>query len=130
MVHFLDNDLVILVHDGLIGDVDGGVHLWLQVDFSGIISTSKVINTNAVLKLDVEDFKNDLTDVIKVEDCLDKSDQMQQERLSEMKRLILELMKKTIKKKMEVRGEKRQNEASEDTPCLQSKPRVTSPPKN
>ena len=66
----------------------------------------------------------------KVEDCLDKSDQMQQERFLEMKRMILELMKKTIKKKMEIRGEKRQNESAEDTHSQPSKPRVTSPPKN
>ena len=64
----------------------------------------------------------------KVEDCLDKDDKMQHERLSEMKRMILEQMKKTIKKKIEVRGEKRSNEEEAEA-SAQSKPRVKSPPK-
>ena len=64
----------------------------------------------------------------KVEECLDKDDKLQQERLLEMKKMILDQMKKTIKKKMEIRGEKRGNE-DEDVENPQSKPRVKSPPK-
>ena len=65
----------------------------------------------------------------KVHDCLDKEDKLQYERYLEMKRMIMDLMKKTIKKKSEVRGEKRENEHSGEDSSLQSKPRVTSPPK-
>ena len=54
---------------------------------------------------------------------------MQQERFLDLKKRIMEQMKKTIKKKMEMRGEKRQNEAPDDTASIQSKPRVISPPK-
>ena len=43
--------------------------------------------------------------------------------------MIMEQMKKTIKKKIEIRGEKRGNENSDDDHGNQSKPRVTSPPK-
>jgi hypothetical protein len=65
----------------------------------------------------------------KVEDNLDLSDTLQQERFSELKRLILEQMKTTIKKKIETRGDKR-GPAGDLTENAQSKPRVTSPPKN
>ena len=59
----------------------------------------------------------------KVEDFLDNDDKMQQERLKEMTRLILEQMKKTVKQ----RGEKRGPEAAKEN--AQSKLRVNSPPK-
>ena len=65
----------------------------------------------------------------KVEESLDKSDKLPLERFEEMKRMILEQMKKTIKNKIEVRGEKRGNEDSGEVAAAQSKPRVTSPPK-
>ena len=66
----------------------------------------------------------------KVEDFIETDDKMQQERLAEMERLILEQMKTTIKKKADLRGEKR----GADTESLvaenaQSKLRVNSPPK-
>ena len=51
--------------------------------------------------------KNTLDFMKKVEDCLDKDDNIQLERFTELKRLILEQMEKTIKKKMEYRGDKR-----------------------
>ena len=74
--------------------------------------------------------KNKRVDFMKkVEDHLDMTDKLQEERLTEMKRMIMEQMKKTIKKKIEIRGEKRGNENSDDDPGNQSKPRVTSPPK-
>ena len=59
----------------------------------------------------------------KVEEFLDKDDNMQTERFDEMTRMILEQMKTTKKK----RGEKRGAEASNEN--AQSKPRVNSPPK-
>ena len=65
----------------------------------------------------------------KIEDCIDKSDKLQVERFEEMKKLILEQMKKTIKRKMDARGEKRSNENVEEIPSAQSKPRLNSPPK-
>ena len=65
----------------------------------------------------------------KIEDLIDKNDQIQQERLVEMKRLIMEQMKKTIKKKLEVRGDKRGNDEPAEDPNVQSKPRVISPEK-
>ena len=46
-----------------------------------------------------------------------------------MRKLILDQMKKTIKRKLEARGEKRINEDSSENSGGQSKPRVTSPPK-
>ena len=46
-----------------------------------------------------------------------------------MRKLILDQMKKTIKRKLEARGEKRFNEDSSENSGGQSKPRVTSPPK-
>ena len=64
----------------------------------------------------------------KVEDTLDKGDSIQMERFSEFKRLILEQMKPTIKRKIEARGEKRGPE-TEKLENAQSKPRITSPPK-
>ena len=59
----------------------------------------------------------------KVEDYLEKTDSMQMERLEEMRRLILDQIKTTIKK----RGEKRSSDSKEEN--IQSKPRVKSPPK-
>ena len=65
----------------------------------------------------------------KVEDNLDLKDKIQLDRFNEMKRMIMEQMKKTIKNKIEIRGEKRGNEDSVVDPTVQSKPRVKSPPK-
>ena len=59
----------------------------------------------------------------KVEDYLDQSDKLQMERLEEMRRLILDQMKTTIKKRGEKRGP---GETEQNT---QSKPRVLSPQK-
>ena len=67
----------------------------------------------------------------KVESFLDKQDELQVDRYNKMKELILEQMKNTIRKKMDLRGEKRDLETSTDniesTP--QSKARLISPPK-
>ena len=64
----------------------------------------------------------------KVEEKLDPGEKVQQDRLEEMKMMILENMKKTIKKKMETRGEKRASDIlpTENAP---TKPRVVSPTK-
>ena len=62
----------------------------------------------------------------KIEDFIDKSDKLQVERFGEMKKLILEQMKKTIKRKMDTRGEKGSNENGEEVPNAQSKLRVNS----
>ena len=62
----------------------------------------------------------------KGEDHLDKDDKLQMERLIEMNRMILEQMKKTIKKKLETKKRSCEDEAGSNA---QSKPRVTSPPK-
>ena len=59
----------------------------------------------------------------KVEEHLDMTDNLQKERLEEMRKLIMNQMKSTIKK----RGEKRASDNHEQS--TQSKPRVTSPPK-
>ena len=59
----------------------------------------------------------------KVEEQIDATDHLQVERLEEIKKLIMNQMKSTIKK----RGEKRVSEASDHN--HQSKPRVKSPPK-
>ena len=64
----------------------------------------------------------------KVEEHLDLEDSLQLDRLTEMKRLILEQMKTTIKRKIEARGEKRGNENEHDKG--QAKQRINSPPKN
>ena len=60
----------------------------------------------------------------KVEEYLEKTDQSQMERLSEMRRLILDQMKPTIKR----RGEKRVSDSKDENP--QAKQRVNSPPKS
>ena len=65
----------------------------------------------------------------KVKDCLNKSDKLQLERLDEMKRLILDQMKKTIRRKLEARGEKMGSDEAADDSNAQSKARVKSPPK-
>ena len=65
----------------------------------------------------------------KIEDFIDDTDKLQVERFQEMRKLILDQMKKTIKRKLEARGEKRINEDSSENSGGQSKPRVTSPPK-
>ena len=67
--------------------------------------------------------------LIKVEKFLDKDDTLQQDRLTELRNMILDQMKTTIKKKKELRGEKRASDL-DLTPNLQSKPRFVSPPKN
>ena len=59
----------------------------------------------------------------KVEEHLDMTDNLQKERLEEMRKLIMNQMKSTIKK----RGEKRASDNPEQS--TQSKPRVISPPK-
>ena len=59
----------------------------------------------------------------KVEEHIDNTDKMQQERLEEMKKLILEQMKPTIKRRGEKRG------SDEDQENASSKQRVNSPPK-
>ena len=59
----------------------------------------------------------------KVEDIIEKTDAAQVERLEEMKRLILEQMKPTIKR----RGEKRGPDSKEENAT--SKPRIISPDK-
>ena len=59
----------------------------------------------------------------KVEEQIDATDNLQVERLEEIKKLIMNQMKSTIKKI----GEKRVSEASDNK--NQSKPRVNSPPK-
>ena len=64
----------------------------------------------------------------KVEKYLDKDDKLQQERLEELRKLILHQMKVTILNKMELRGEKRAPDL-DLTPTAQSKPRFISPPK-
>ena len=64
----------------------------------------------------------------KVEDSIEADDKIQKERLEELKRLILEQMKKTIKNKSDTRGEKRGPEGNDPGTAL-SKPRITSPPK-
>ena len=63
----------------------------------------------------------------KVEENLVLEDELVKERLLEMKRLILEQMKTTIKRKIDARGEKRSNEIEHEK--AQSKPRIVSPPK-
>ena len=74
--------------------------------------------------------KNNKWDFMKkVEDCIDRSDKVQQDRFDEMKKMILEQMKKTIRRKMELRGEKRGNEDASENSSTQSKPRIKSPPK-
>ena len=61
---------------------------------------------------------------------VDKSDKMQVERLEEMKRLIFDQMKTTIKKKMDARGEKRNLDTStSDNVIGHSKARTSSPSK-
>ena len=65
----------------------------------------------------------------KVEEHLDPSDKIQQERLDEMRRMILERIKKTIKKKMDTRGEKRASENQQMDKNAFPKPRVISPEK-
>ena len=60
----------------------------------------------------------------KVEEQIDLTDHLQVERLEEIKKLIMNQMKSTIKK----RGEKRVSEAPDLN--IQSKPRVISPPKS
>ena len=67
--------------------------------------------------------------LLKVEKFLDMNDTLQQERLAELRNMILDQMKTTIKKKKELRGEKRASDL-DLTPNLQSKPRFVSPPKN
>ena len=62
-----------------------------------------------------------------VEENLDLNDSTQQERLKEMRRLILEQTKTTIKRKIEARGEKRVSEIDHEK--AQPKPRIISPPK-
>ena len=64
----------------------------------------------------------------KVEGFLDKNDKLQQERLEELRKMILDQMRTTILKKRELRGEKRAPEL-DLTPVAQSKPRFISPPK-
>ena len=63
----------------------------------------------------------------KVEENLDLKESLQEERFQEIKRLILEQMKNTIKRKIEARGEKRTHENDHDKSL--SKPRLKSPPK-
>ena len=66
----------------------------------------------------------------KVEEYLDKGDKMQEERLEEMKRMIMDQMKTTIKKKLDARGEKRVlADTSLDDTNAQSKARINSPTK-
>ena len=65
----------------------------------------------------------------KIEELIDESDKLQVERFEEMKKLILDQMKKTIKRKLDARGEKRGNEDTGEDAGSQSKPRVNSPPK-
>ena len=64
----------------------------------------------------------------KVEEHLDLKDSLQPDRFTEIKRLILEQMKTTIKRKNEARGEKRGNESEHDK--AQAKQRINSPTKN
>ena len=64
----------------------------------------------------------------KVEDNLDLKDKIQLDRFNEMKRMIMEQMKKTIKNKSDSRGEKRSSEENDPAKVL-SKPRIKSPPK-
>ena len=64
----------------------------------------------------------------KVEEFLEPNNSIEWDRLNEMKRLILEQMKTTIKKKADTRGEKRGPE-TESEENAQSKIRVHSPPK-
>ena len=66
----------------------------------------------------------------KVEENLDLKESLQVERLQEMKRLILEQMKTTIKRKIEARGEKRVHENDHDHDKAQTKPSLNSPPKS
>ena len=60
----------------------------------------------------------------KVEEYLEKDDQSQMDRLNEMRCLILDQMKPTIKR----RGEKRVSDSKDENP--QAKLRVNSPPKS
>ena len=52
---------MIFEDDGLSGDVLRGVHSRLESNFSGIISASPIVNSNALLKLNIDELKDKFT---------------------------------------------------------------------